>query len=110
MLRKIFGSKRDEVTGMWRRLCNEELCDLFCSPSIFRVIKSRRIRWAGHVARMREQKSCIQGFVRKPEERRPFERPRRRWKVNIKMGLRKVGLGAWTGLIWFRIGTVCGLL
>jgi hypothetical protein len=62
VLRRMFNSKRDEVTGEWRKLHNEELNDLYCSPSIFRVIKSRRMKWGGHVERMRGQEMCIQGF------------------------------------------------
>ena len=88
MLRKIFGSKRDEVTGEWRRLHNEELNDLYCSPNIVRVIKSKRMRWAGHVARMGERRG-----VGKPEGRRPLGRPRPRWEDNIKMDLQEVGYG-----------------
>jgi hypothetical protein len=82
--------KRDEVTGEWRKLHNEELNDLYPLPNIVRVVKSRRIRWAGHVARIREERGVLMG---KPEGRRPLERPRRRWEDNIKMDLQEVGGG-----------------
>jgi hypothetical protein len=72
VLRRIFGPKRDEATGEWRRLQNEELHDLYSSPNIIRVIKSRRMRWAGHVARMGGKESCIQDFGGRPEGRRPL--------------------------------------
>jgi hypothetical protein len=91
--RRIFGPKRDEVTGEWRRLNNEELNDLYSSPNIIRVIKSRRIRWARHVARMGEGRGAYRIFVGRPEGRRPLGRPRFRWEDNIKMGLQEVELG-----------------
>jgi hypothetical protein len=78
VLRRIFGPKRDEVTGEWRRLHNEELNDLYSSPNIIRVIKSRRIWWAGHVARMREGIGAYRILVGRPEGWRPLGRPRRR--------------------------------
>jgi hypothetical protein len=87
VLRKIFGSKKDDVTGEWRKLHNEELNNLYCSPNIVRVIKSRRMRWAGHVARMREGRSVYRVLVGKPEERRPLGRPWRKWEHNIRMDL-----------------------
>ena len=89
--RRVFGPKRDEVTLEGRKLHNEELSDLYCSSNIVRVIKSRRIRWAVHVARMGEER-CIQGFVGKPERKRPLGRPRRRWEYNIKIDLQEIGL------------------
>jgi len=100
VLRRIFGPRRDEVTGEWRRLYNEELNDLFCSPNIVRVIKSRRMRWAGHVARMGEERGMYRFLVGKPEGRRPLGRPRRRWVDNIRMDLQEVGCGYmdWIGL------------
>jgi hypothetical protein len=110
VLRRIFGPKRDGVTGEWRRLHNEELNDLYSSPNIIRVIKSRRMRWAGHVARMGEGRGAYRILMGIPEGRRPLGRPRRRWEDNIKMDIQEVGWGAWTGLIWFRIGTDGGLL
>ena len=79
----IFGPKRDEVTGEWRKLQNEELNDLYCSPNIVRVIKSRRFRWAGHVARMGERRGVYRIVVGKPEGKRPLGRSRRRWENNI---------------------------
>jgi hypothetical protein len=78
---------------------------LYSSPSIIRVIKSRRLRWAGHVARMGERRGAYRALVGKREGRRPLGRTRRRWEDNIKMDLREVGWGAWTGSIWLRIGT-----
>jgi hypothetical protein len=77
MLRRIFGLKRNEVTGGWRRLYNEELHNLYSSPSIIRVIKSKRVRWGGHVARMREKRNAYRILVGKTERKRPLERPRR---------------------------------
>jgi len=94
---RIFGPKRDEVTEEWRKLRNEELNNLYSSPSIVRVIKSRRMRWAGYVARMGEGRDVYRVLVGKPEGRRPLGRPRRRWEDNIRMDLRAVGCGLWTG-------------
>jgi hypothetical protein len=76
VLRRIFGPKRDEVTGEWRKLHNEELCDLYSSPSIIRIIKSRRMRWTGHVARIEEKKNAYRLLVGKPEGKRALGRPR----------------------------------
>jgi hypothetical protein len=90
VLRRIVGPKRDEVTGEWRRLHNEELNDLYSSLNIIRVIKSRRMRWAGHVARMDEGRCAYRILVGRHEGRRPLGRPRRRWDDNIKMDLQKV--------------------
>jgi hypothetical protein len=90
VLRRIFGSKGDEATGGWRRLHNEELNDLHSSPNI-RVIKSRRMRWAGHVARMGEKRGVYRILVGRPKGRRPLGRPRRRWEDNIKMDLQYMG-------------------
>jgi len=108
--RRIFGPRGDEVTGEWRRLHNEELNDLYSSPNIVRVIKSRRMRWAGHVARISEKRGEYRILVGKPEGRRPLGRPRRRWVDNIRMDLQEVGLGMWTGLGWPRIETGGGRL
>ena len=93
VLRGIFGPRRDEVTGEWRRLRNEELNDLYCSPNIVRVIKWRRMRWAGHLARMGEERGVYRVLVGKPEGRRPLGRPRHRWVDNIRMDLQEVGCG-----------------
>ena len=100
VLRRIFGTRRDEVTGEWRRFHNEELNDLYSTPNIVRVIKSRRMRWAGHVARMGEERVVYRVLVGKPEGRRPLGRPRRRWADNIRMDLHEVGCGHmdWIGL------------
>jgi len=87
MLRRIFRPRRDEVTGEWRRLHNKELNDLYSSPNIVRVIKSRRMRWAGHVARMGEERGVYRVLLWKPEGRRPLGRPRRRGVYNIRMDL-----------------------
>jgi len=93
VLRRVFGPKRDEVTGEWRKLHNEELGDLYSLPNIVWVIKSRRMRWAGHVARMREGRGVHRVLVGKPEGKGPLGRPRRRWEDNIKMDLWEVGGG-----------------
>jgi len=93
VLRRVFGPKRDEVTGEWRKLHNEELRDIYSLPNIVRVVKSRRMRLVGHVARMREGKVVHRVLVGKPEGRRPLGRPRRRWEDNIKMDLLEVGGG-----------------
>jgi hypothetical protein len=93
VLRRIFGLKRDEVTGEWRKLHNEEPRDLYSSPSIIRIIKSRRMRWAGHVARMGEKRNAYRLLVGKPEGKRPLGRPRRRWVDNIRMDFGEVGRG-----------------
>jgi hypothetical protein len=91
VLRRIFGPKRDEVTGEWRNLHNKELQDLYSSPSIIRIMNSTRMRWAGYVARMGEKKNAYRLLVGKPEGRRPLRRPRRRWLDNIRMDLGEVG-------------------
>ena len=100
VLRRIFGPRRGEVTGDWRRLHNEELNYLYSSPNILRVIKSRRMRWAGHVARMGEERGAYRVLVGKQEGKRPLGRPRRRWVDNIRMDLQEVGCGYvdWIGL------------
>jgi hypothetical protein len=79
VLRGIFGPKRDEVTGEWRKLNNRELHNLYSSPDTIRHIKSRRMRWVGHVARMGEGRNVYRVLVGKPERKGPLERPRRRW-------------------------------
>jgi hypothetical protein len=93
VLRRIFRPKRDEVTGEWRKLHNKELNKLYSSPNIVRVIKSRRMRWAGHVARVGEGRGVYRVLVGKSEGRRPLGRPRHRWEDNIRMDLREVGCG-----------------
>jgi hypothetical protein len=106
VLRGIFGPKRDEVTGEWRNLRNGELHNLYSSPDIIRQIKSPRMRWAGHVARMGEWKNVYRVLMGKPEGKRPLGRPRRRWEDGIKMDLGVIGWGVWNGFTWLRIGTV----
>jgi len=93
VLRKVFGPKMDEVTGEWRKLHNKELNDLYSLPNIVRVVKSRRMRWAGYVERMGKDRGVHRVLVGKPEGKRPFGRPRRRWQDNIKMDLQDVGGG-----------------
>jgi hypothetical protein len=111
VLRRIFGPKRDEVTGVWRRLHNKELNDLYSSPIIIWVIKPRRMRWAGHVAHMGQKRGAYRILAGRPEGRQPLGRPtRHRWEDNIKMDIQEVGWGAWTGLRWLKIGTGGGLL
>jgi hypothetical protein len=100
VLRRIFGPKRDGVTGGWRKLYNEELHNLYSSPRIIRIINSRRMRWAGEVARMGEKRNVYRLLVGKPEGKRLLGRPRRRWIDNIKMDLLEIGWGGeeWIGL------------
>jgi len=100
VLRRIFGPKWDEVIREWRRLHNEEINDLYCSPNIVGVIYSRRMRWVGHVARMGERSGVYRVLVGKPEGRRPPGRPRRRWEDNIKINLQEVGCG---GMEWIEL-------
>jgi len=100
MVLRIFGPRRDEVTGESRRLHNEELNDLYSSPNTVRVIKSRRMRWAGHVARVGEERGVYRVLVGKPEGKKPLGRPRPTWVDNIRMDLQEVGCGYmdWIGL------------
>jgi hypothetical protein len=93
VLRRVFGPKRDEVTVELRKLHKKELRDLYSLPNIVRVVKSRRMRWAGHVALMGEERGVHRVLVGKPEGKRPLGRPRRRWDDNIKMELQEVGGG-----------------
>jgi hypothetical protein len=93
VLRRVFGPKREEVTEEWRKLHNEELNDMYSLPNIVRVVKSRRMRWVGHVARMGEGRGVHRVLVGKPEGRRPLGRSRRRWEDNIKRDLQEVGGG-----------------
>jgi len=90
VLRRIFGPKREDVTGEWRNLHNEELNDLYYSPNIFRVIKSRIMRWAGHVARVGDSRVLYRVLVGKPKGKRPLGRPRLRWEDNIIIDLQEV--------------------
>jgi hypothetical protein len=100
VLRRIFEPQRDGVTGEWRKLHNEELRDLYSSPSIIRIKKSRRMRWAGHVARIWEKRNVCRLLVGKPEGKRPLGRPKCRWIDNIKKDLLETGLSVvdWIGL------------
>jgi hypothetical protein len=100
VLRRIFGPKRARVTGGWRKLHNEELHNLYSSPSKIRIIKSRRMRWAGHVTRMEEERIVYSLLVGKPEGKRPLGRSRRKWIDNIKMDLLEIGMNVvdWIGL------------
>jgi hypothetical protein len=110
VLKRIFGPKRDEVTGEWRKLHSEELDNLYSSPYIIRQIKSRRMRLAGHVACMGEERKVYKVLVVKLEGKRSLGRPRHRWEDGIRMDLRETGLGLWIGFDWLRIGTGGGLL
>ena len=100
VFRRIFGPRRDGVMGEWRRLHNKELNDLYSSPNIVRMIKSRRMRWAGHVTHMGEERGVYRVLLGKLEGKRPLGRPRCRWVDNIKMDLQEVGCGYmdWIGL------------
>jgi len=100
VLREVFGAKRDEVTGEWRRLHYEELYDLHCSPDIIGVIKSNSIRWARHVARVGDRRGAYRVLVGRPEGKRPLGRPRSKWEDNE----------VWPGVVWLRIRTGGGHL
>jgi len=100
VLRRTCGSKRDEVTGEWRRQHNEELSDLYCLPNIFRVIKWRRMSWARHIACVGESKDVYRVLVGKLEGERPLGRPRRGWEGNTEMDLQEVGCG---GMDWIEL-------
>jgi hypothetical protein len=95
VLRRIFGPKWDELTGKCRKLRNEELKNLYSSPNVVRVIKSRRIRWEGHIVGMGEKRAVYRVLVKKPEGRRPLGRPRRRWEDNIKIDLQEARCGGY---------------
>jgi hypothetical protein len=109
VLRRIFGPKMAQVTGEWRKLHSGELHNLYSSPDIIRQIKSRRMRWAGYVARMGEGRNVYRVLVGKLVGKRPLERPRRRWADGIRVDLEVIGWGG-CGFTWLRIGTVGGLL
>ena len=100
VLRRVFGPKRDEVIGEWKKLHNDVLNDLYCSPNIVRVIKSRKMRWVGHIAHMGEVRGMHRILVGKPQGKRPLGRPRCRWEDNIKMNLKEVGCG---GMDWIEL-------
>jgi hypothetical protein len=104
VLRGIFGPKRDEVIGGWRKLHNEELHDLYFLPSIIRIIKSRRMRWVGLVGQKGEKMNAYRLLAGNPEGKRPSGRPRRRWIDNIKMDLSEIASGGVDWLVWLRIG------
>ena len=110
VLRRIFGTRREEVSGDWRRLHNEELNDLYCSPNIVRVIKWRRMRWAGHVARMGEERGVCRVLVGKPEGKRPLGRLGVGGWIRLGWISRRWDVGIWTGLGWPRIERGGGLL
>jgi hypothetical protein len=110
VLRRIFGPKRDEVTGEWRKLHNDKLHNLSLSPDIIRQVKSRVMRWAGHVARMGEERKVYKVLVGKPEGKRPLGRPRHMWEDGVRMDLGEIGWGVWIGFDWLRTGTGGGLL
>jgi hypothetical protein len=99
VLRRIFGPKREE-DGSWRKLHNDELLSLCSSTNVVRAIKSRRMKWAGHVARIGRGRSVYRIVVGRPESKRPLGRPRRRWEDNIKLGLREIGID---GVNWIRL-------
>jgi hypothetical protein len=103
VLRRIFGPKRDEVTGGLRKLHNEELHNLYSYPSVIKMIKSRRMTGAGHAGRMGEKKNAYRILVGKAEGKRPLRKPRRRWVDNIKMDLRYIG---WDGMDWIDLAQV----
>jgi hypothetical protein len=100
VLRRIFGPNRNEMTGEWRKLLNEELHNLYSSLDIIRQVKSRRMRWEGHVARMGEERKVYKVLVGKPEGKTPLGRPRHRWEDGIRMDLREIGFG---GVDWIRL-------
>jgi hypothetical protein len=103
-MRRVFGPKRDEVRGEWRKLHNEKFSDLYFLSNIVRVVKSRRMRWAGHVARMEEWRGVHRALVGKPEGKRILGRPRRRWEDNIKMDLQEEREVVGTGWSWLGRG------
>jgi hypothetical protein len=110
VLRRLCGPKGYEVTGEWRKLHSGELHNLYSSPDIIRQIKSRIMRWAGHIARMGEGRKVYRVLMGKPEGKSPLERARCRWEDGIKMDPREFVGGVWSGFTWLRIGIAGGLL
>jgi len=110
VLRRLFGPKRDEVTGEWRKLHNAELSDLYSLLNIVRVVKSRRMRWAGHVARMGEARRVHRVLVEKPDGKRPWGDPDVDWRILLRWIFRKWKGFVGAGWSWLRIGTCCGHL
>ena len=108
VLRRIFGPKREEETGEWRQLHNEELNDLYSTPNTIRMIKSTRMKWIEHVARKGENRVVYRVLVGKPGGKRPLGKCSRRLEFNIKMDFQEVGWVKWSGLIWLKIETVGG--
>jgi hypothetical protein len=107
VIRKITGPKRDEVTGKWRKLHNEEFHNLYSSPDIIRQIKSRRMKWEEHVARMGKERKVYKVLVGKAKGKRPLGRPMQRWEDGIRMDLRETGWRMWSRFSWLRTET-CG--
>jgi hypothetical protein len=100
VLRRIFGPKMDEVTGKWRKLHSEELHILYASPNIIRQIKSKRMRWEGHVACMGEERNMYRVLMGKPEGKMPLGRPRHRWEHGIRLDLREI---CWGSVEWIQL-------
>jgi hypothetical protein len=109
VLRRISGTKRNEVTGEQRKLSNGELHNLYSLPDIIRQIKSRRMKWVGHVARMGEKRKVYKVLIRKPEGKTPLGRLRCRWEYGIRIDPGELGWRVWSGFTWLRIGTSGGL-
>jgi hypothetical protein len=110
VLRRVLVVKRDKITGEWRKLHNEELRDLYSLPNILRVVKSRRMKWVGHVARMGEGRGVQRVLMGRPEGKRPLGRPRHRWGIILRWIFRKWEGFVGTGESWLRIGTGGGHL
>ena len=110
MLKRVFGLERDEVTGELRKLRSEELNDLFSSPNLVRVIKSRRVRWVGHVAHIGERRGVYRALVGKPEGKRPLGDPGVYGRIILRWIFRLWDVWVWTGSSWLRIRTVGGNL
>jgi hypothetical protein len=111
VLRRILGRKRDEVTGERKKLHNEEFHNLYSHPNIIKQMKSRAMRWAGHVARMGAERKVYKVLVLKARRKyTTWGRPRRRWENGIRMNFGEIGRGVWSGLNWLRVGVGGGLL